>query len=68
MVEKATAQVNIGRAAALLSSARAAVESACLELDQRIAAGIVPAEADYLRQMSIAVSYTHLTLPATPYV
>ena len=53
MVEKATAQVNIGRAAALLSSARAAVESACLELDQRIAAGIVPDEADYLRQMSI---------------
>ena len=53
MVEKATAQVNIGRAAALLSSARAAVESAGLELDQRIAAGIVPDEADYLRQMSI---------------
>ena len=53
MVEKATAQVNIGRAAALLSSARAAVESACLELDRRIAAGIVPDEADYLRQMSI---------------
>ena len=53
MVEKSTAQVNIGRAAALLSSARAAVESACLELDQRIAAGIVPDEADYLRQMSI---------------
>ena len=53
MVEKATAQVNIGRAAALLSSARAAVESACLELAQRIAAGIVPDEADYLRQMSI---------------
>ena len=53
MVEKAPAQVNIGRAAALLSSARAAVESACLELDQRIAAGIVPDEADYLRQMSI---------------
>ena len=53
MGEKATAQVNIGRAAALLSSARAAVESACLELDQRIAAGIVPDEADYLRQMSI---------------
>ena len=53
MVEKATAQVNIGRAAALLSSARAAVESACLELDRRIAAGSVPDEADYLRQMSI---------------
>ncbi len=53
MVEKATAQINIGRAAALLSSARAAVENACNELDQRVAAGIVPDEADYLRQMSV---------------
>ena len=53
MVEKPTAQVNIGRAAALLSSARAAIENACLELDQRVAAGIVPDEADYLRQMSV---------------
>jgi len=53
MVEKPTAQVNIGRAAALLSSARAAIENACLELDQRVAAGIVPDEADYLRQMAV---------------
>lgn len=53
MVEKSTAQVNIGRAAALLSSARAAVENACLEIDQRIEDQTVPNEADYLRQMSI---------------
>ena len=53
MVEKATAQINIGRAAALLSSARAAVENACNELDQRVISGIVPDEADYLRQMSV---------------
>ena len=53
MVEKPSAQINIGRAAALLSSARAAVETACLELDKRVEMGIVPDEADYLRQMSI---------------
>ena len=34
-------------------SARAAVENACNELDQRVTAGIVPDEADYLRQMSV---------------
>ena len=53
MVEKPTAQINIGRAAALLSAARAAIETACLELDRRGEMGIVPDEADYLRQMSI---------------
>ena len=53
MVEKPTAQINIGRAAALLSAARAAIETACLELDRRVEMGIVPDEADYLRQMSI---------------
>ena len=53
MVEKQSAQINIGRATALLSSARAAVETACLELDKRIEMGVVPDEADYLRQMSI---------------
>ncbi|MEE3256033.1 MAG: acyl-CoA dehydrogenase family protein, partial [Actinomycetota bacterium] len=53
MVEKAAAQINIGRATALLSSARAAVENACLEIDRRIEDRTVPNEADYLRQMSI---------------
>ena len=53
MVEKPAAQLNIGRAAALLSSARAAVENACAELDERVATNTVPDEADYLRQMSV---------------
>ena len=53
MVEKPTAQINIGRATSLLSSARAAVENACQEIDQRIESNTVPTEADYLRQMSI---------------
>ena len=53
MVEKPAAQINIGRATALLSSARAAIEKACDEIDQRIESQTVPSEADYLRQMSI---------------
>ena len=53
MVEKPAAQLNIGRAAGLLSSARAAVENACAELDERVATNTVPDEADYLRQMSV---------------
>ena len=53
MVEKPTAQINIGRATSLLSSARAAEEYARHENDQRIESNTVPTEADYLRQMSI---------------
>lgn len=53
MVERPTVQVNIGRAAALTSAARAAVEMACLEVDRRIEAAQAPGEGDYLRQMAI---------------
>ena len=53
MVERPTVQVNFGRAASLLAAAAAATEAACSEVDRRIAAGIVPDEADYLRQMAV---------------
>ena len=53
MVERPTVQVNFGRAASLLAAAAAATEAACGEVDRRIAAGIVPDEADYLRQMAV---------------
>ncbi len=53
MVEKPTAQINVGRATALLSSARAAIQHACHEIDDRIENQTVPTEADYLRQMSV---------------
>ncbi|WP_419842077.1 acyl-CoA dehydrogenase family protein [Candidatus Poriferisodalis sp.] len=53
MVERPTVQVNFGRAASLLAAAAAATEAACCDVDRRIAAGIVPDEADYLRQMAV---------------
>ncbi|WP_419946774.1 acyl-CoA dehydrogenase family protein [Candidatus Poriferisodalis sp.] len=53
MVDRPTVQVNFGRAASLLAAAAAATEAACNEVDRRIAAGVVPDEADYLRQMAV---------------
>ncbi len=53
MVERPTVQVNFGRAAALLAAAAAAVETACNDVDRRIAADVIPDEADYLRQMAV---------------
>jgi 3-hydroxy-9,10-secoandrosta-1,3,5(10)-triene-9,17-dione monooxygenase len=53
MIERPTVQINLGKATALASSARAAIETACNEVDSRIEAHQVPTEADYFRQMSI---------------
>ncbi len=53
MTDRPTVQLNFGRAASLLAAAAAATESACCEVDRRVAAGIVPDEADYLRQMAV---------------
>lgn len=53
MVDRPTVQVNFGRAASLLAAAAAATEAACNDVDRRIAAGVVPDEADYLRQMAV---------------
>ncbi len=56
MVTRPTVQVNIGRAAALVAAAAATMETACRQVDERIAAGQIPDEADYLRQMALATS------------
>ena len=53
MVERPTVQINLGKATALASSARAAIETACNEVDHRIKDHQVPNESDYFRQMSI---------------
>lgn len=50
MVERPTIHVNIGRAQALVNAAKDTVYAACAETDARIAAGVTPSEADYLRQ------------------
>ena len=56
MVTRPTVQVNLGQASALIGAAAATVETACMQVDRRIEAGIVPDEADYLRQMALSTS------------
>ena len=56
MVTRPTVQVNLGKAAALLGAAAATVETACIQVDQRIEARHAPDDADYLRQMALATS------------
>ncbi len=54
MVTRPTIQVNLGQAAALISAAEAVMTTACREVDDRIEAGRIPNEADYLRQMALS--------------
>lgn len=56
MVTRPTIQVNLGHASALLASAAATVETACLQVDRRVEIGQAPDEADYLRQMALSTS------------
>ena len=56
MATRPTVQVNLGRAAALLSAAAATASRACSEIDDRIDAEVVPTEADYLRQMAVSTA------------
>ncbi|MGO9452492.1 MAG: acyl-CoA dehydrogenase family protein [Candidatus Binataceae bacterium] len=52
MVEKPTIHVNLGRASALINAATDTVYAAMAETDARIAARVIPTEADYFRQTS----------------
>ena len=54
MTTHPTVQINLGRAATLVSAAAATASTACVQVDERVAAGIAPTEADYLRQMAQA--------------
>ncbi len=56
MATRPTVQVNLGRAAALVSAAAATASRACQEIDERIQAGSTPTEADYLRQMALSTA------------
>lgn len=51
-----TVQLNLGQAASLVLSAAATAEQGCRQVDDRIAAGQAPTEADYLRQMALSAS------------
>ena len=56
MVTRPTVQVNLGRATALVAAAAATMETACNDIDRRIASEIVPTVADELRQVGMATS------------
>jgi len=55
MVERPTIHVNLGQAAALIDSARDTVMAACAETDDRVAEGVAPTEANYLRQLGTSM-------------
>lgn len=55
MVERPTIHVNLGQASALVDAARDTVTAALRETDARIDAGVIPTEADYLRQLSASM-------------
>ena len=55
VAERPAVQLHIGQAGAALASARATMEAGCLETDARIEAGVIPTEADYLRQLGYSM-------------
>jgi alkylation response protein AidB-like acyl-CoA dehydrogenase len=54
MAELPGVHFNLGRAAAALLGARAAVAEGCASVDRRVAAGVVPGEGDELQQAARA--------------
>lgn len=55
VAERPAVQLHIGQAGAALAAARTAMEVGCTETDARIAAGVTPTEADYLRQLGYSI-------------
>ena len=55
MTQYAGVHFNLGRAATAVLAAKAAYASGCAEVDERIEAGGIPTEGDYVRQMAISV-------------
>lgn len=55
MVERPTIHVNLGAAKAAIQAARDTVYAALAETDARIDGGIIPTEADYLRQLAASM-------------
>ncbi len=60
VAERPAVQLNIGQAGAAISAARAAVLTGCAETDARIEAGMIPTEADYLRQLGYSMTALRL--------
>jgi alkylation response protein AidB-like acyl-CoA dehydrogenase len=60
VAERPAVQLHIGQAGAALAAARAAMEAGCADTDDRIAAGVTPTEADYLRQLGYGMAAVRL--------
>jgi alkylation response protein AidB-like acyl-CoA dehydrogenase len=60
MVERPTIHVNLGQAGALIGAARSVARDGCRRTDDRIAAGVIPTETDYLEQMAAGMTAARL--------
>ena len=68
MVDLPMVPMRLGEAAAMVATARAAVTVGCAEVDERIAAGIPPTEADHTRQLALAAQALRLCRDAMDHV
>jgi alkylation response protein AidB-like acyl-CoA dehydrogenase len=60
MVDLPMVPMRLGEAAAMVAAAQAAVTVGCAEVDERIAAGVPPTEADHIRQQALAAQALRL--------
>jgi alkylation response protein AidB-like acyl-CoA dehydrogenase len=68
MVDLPMVPMRLGEAAAMVAVARAAVAVGCAEVDDRIAAGVPPTEADHTRQLALAAQALRLCRDAMDHV
>ena len=68
MVDLPMVPMRLGEAAAMVAAAKAAVTVGCAEVDDRIAAGVAPTEADHTRQLALAAQALRLCRDAMEHV
>ncbi len=68
MVDLPMVPMRLGEAAAMVAAAKAAVTVGCAEVDERIAAGVAPTEADHTRQLALAAQALRLCRDAMDHV
>lgn len=60
MVDMPMVPMRLGEAAAMVATAGAAVQVGCREIDERVARGVPPTEADYVRQLGLSAQALRL--------
>jgi alkylation response protein AidB-like acyl-CoA dehydrogenase len=60
MAYRPTVQVNLGQAAAMISTARASIQQCCRDTDRRVKTHTAATEADYLEQITRPMMALHL--------